>query len=467
MLVPAIDPDRTAATPGPITAEVMRLALPAIATGLLGTLVFLADRVMLARFHQDALASMQLQGPLLWSVSSVFMALCAGTVALVARSVGAGDDARARAVARASLRLAALLGIVVAIVGIVFLDAIVVFFGPPEAHLRALSVDYLGVTFAGLPAAFIATAAAMILGGSGDTKTPLFAGLLANGTNIAINWVLIYGHDLGGFEIPALGVRGAAIGTAIAFVIEALFLLAVLGRTEHRLCTAGWWHRSASVDQVARRDILRLSIPAALERVLVHTGFLAYAKAIAGLGATAMAANQALITIESICFMCADGFGVAAATVMGQQLGRGSPERARAGGRIAIGLAVATITIAGFVVWATGHLTLPRFVPPGEDGTALVATAAAALPLLAFAQPGMSASIVLAMGLRGAGDTRSPLWAAVAGGVVLRVSLAWGFVTFTDLGLVGIWWASLIDWTVRATWLAIVFHRGRWASIAV
>jgi Na+-driven multidrug efflux pump len=55
----------------------------------------------------------------------------------------------------------------------------------------------------------------------------------------------------------------------------------------------------------------------------------------------------------------------------------------------------------------------------------------------------------------------------VLGGVVLRVSLAWGLVTFTDLGLVGIWIASAIDWTVRATWLAIVFHRGRWTGIRV
>jgi putative MATE family efflux protein len=467
MLVPAIDSEHTAVGSRPITAEVMRLALPAIATGLLGTLVFLADRVMLARFHQDALASMQLQGPLLWSVSSVFMALCAGTVALVARSVGAGDDGRARAVARASVRLAALLGIVVAIVGLVLLEPIVVALGPVEPHLRALSVDYLGVTFAGLPAAFIATSASMILGGSGDTRTPLFAGLLANGSNIAINWVLIYGHDLGALTVPPLGVRGAAIGTATAFVIEAAYLLWVLGRAEHRLCVAGWWRRTADVDVAARRDIVRLSIPAAAERVLVHAGFLAYAKAITSLGATAMAANQALITVESICFMCADGFGVAAATVMGQQLGRGSPERARAGGRIAVCIAVVTITIAGVVVWATGRWTLPLFVPPGQDGTTLVAVAAQALPLLAIAQPGMSAALVLSVGLRGAGDTRSPLLAAVAGGVVLRVSLAWSLVTFTDLGLVGIWVASAIDWTVRAIWLAIVFRRGLWAKITV
>lgn len=445
----------------------LRLAIPAIATGLLGTAVFLADRVMLARYDQEALASMQLQGPLLWSITSVFMAACVGTVALVARSVGAGDHDRARAVARAALRLAAALGLVVAAGGIVGLEPLVALFGPEDAGLRGLSMDYLGITFTALPGAFIATAASMILSGAGDTRTPLAAGLVANVSNIAINWVLIYGHDLGPIAIDPMGVRGAAIGTTTAFVLEAGFLLVVLGRRNHPLCAAGWWRLGPPplADRTARRDIVRLSIPAVAERVLVHAGFLAYAKAITSLGATAMAANQALVTVESICFMCADGFGVAAAAVMGQQLGRGRPDRARAGGRFACGFAIATITAAGVIVWLTGAATLPWFVPAGEDGSAMIATATAALPLLALSQPGMSAAIVLAMGLRGAGDTRSPLWAAIAGGLVLRVSLAWGLVAWTNLGLVGIWWASTIDWTARALWLGAVFAAGRWTKL--
>ncbi len=150
---------------------VVRLALPAIATGLLSTLVFLADRVMLARHRQDELASMQLQGPLLWSVGSVFMAVCAGTVALVARSTGAGDLVRARAVARASLRLAAVLGLVVGGLGIALLEPLVLVFGPDDAALRGLSASYLRLTFASLPFEFVALSASMILAGSGDTRS--------------------------------------------------------------------------------------------------------------------------------------------------------------------------------------------------------------------------------------------------------------------------------------------------------
>ncbi|HWB74987.1 MAG TPA: MATE family efflux transporter [Nannocystaceae bacterium] len=445
-----------------IGREVVRLAVPAIMTGLLGTAVFLADRMMLARHHGDALASMQLQGPLMWSIGSVFMATCAGTVALVARSTGAGDFVRARAVARASLRIAASLGLAVAVLGSIGLEQLVAFFGPAELALRELSHDYLGITLAALPASFVATSASMILAGSGDTRTPLFAGLLANGTNIALNAVLIYGNDL--LHVEPMGVRGAAIGTASAFTIEAIALLYVLGRPRHPLCIAGWLRVR---DREAVRDVLRISAPAVAERVLVHAGFLAYAKAITTLGPTAMAANQALITIESICFMCADGFGVAAATVMGQSLGRRDPAGAREGGAIAVGLAAISITTVGVLLWASGDWTLPWFVAPGEDGTALVGAAKSVLPLLAIVQPFMTAGIVLAMGLRGAGDTRSPLVAAIFGGLLVRVGLAWGLTVGLELGLVGIWWASTIDWIVRTIWLVAIFRRGAWTHARV
>jgi Na+-driven multidrug efflux pump len=87
--------------------------------------------------------------------------------------------------------------------------------------------------------------------------------------------------------------------------------------------------------------------------------------------------------------------------------------------------------------------------------------------LLALAQPFMTSSIVLAQGLRGAGDTRSPLVAALFGGLAIRVSLAWLLGVTFELGLVGIWWASTIDWLVRTAILVAIFRRGAWTKLRV
>ena len=84
----------------------------------------------------------------------------------------------------------------------------------------------------------------------------------------------------------------------------------MLARPDHPASVHGWLRRSPDAP-ATRRELLRLSAPAVLERVVIHAGFLAFARVINGLGPLAMATNQALIGLEAICFMGADGFGVA------------------------------------------------------------------------------------------------------------------------------------------------------------
>lgn len=434
--------------------RVARLAGPAILTSLLETAVFLADRVMLARYGQEALASMQLQGPLMWSIGAVFRALCIGVVALVAHSTGAMDLERRAAVIRSGLRLSSVVGVAVGGLCLATLPWIVVGLGPEDAHLRSLSSDYLSIGFAAIPAELVASTAAMIFAASGDTRTPFAVGLVTNAINIGVNAVLIFGYSGMGITVPELGVSGAAIGTATAFTVEAILLLVLLRRR-------GLW-RATNPEIRPMPDLLRLGVPAMAERVVMQTGFLAFAKILTALGALAMATNQALITIESICFLCADGFGVAAAAVMGQALGAKDPAEAKRGGMVAVGMAVASLTVMGLMIWAGSSVLLPIFAPDPEQGPALVEAGIAVMPLLALAQPFMAAVIVVAQGLRGAGDTKSPLWSALVGSLVVRVSLAWLLGMHLGLGLAGVWIASLADWFVRTLLLGAVFLRGTW-----
>ena len=156
------------ASPRGVAREVLGLAGPAVLTSFLQTLVFLADRLLLGRYSEPALASMQVQGPIVWSVFSVFAGLTVGTVPLVARAVGGGDRERAGEVARASLRVALALGVGVCVAGLVVMGPLVRAIGPGSAQLRALSERYLGVILLGFPQMFLATAAAMILHGRGQ-----------------------------------------------------------------------------------------------------------------------------------------------------------------------------------------------------------------------------------------------------------------------------------------------------------
>ena len=442
--------------------EVLRLAGPAVLTTFLQTLVFLTDRLLLGRYSQDALASMQVQGPLLWSLYGVFTGLVVGTVPLVARSVGRRDLRRAHAVTRASLGLAFVLGLIVAVLGIATAEPIVRAMGPDSATLRELSERYITLALLGFPQMFVASAAAMALAGAGNTRTPLAVGLVSNGLNVVASWLLIFGADLGSLgRVPELGVRGAAIGSTLAFTLEAVLLVVVLARGSAGLRISWRGDDGSGV----LRDLFRVSSPALLERLVIHGGFVVYAGIINALGPLVMASNQALVTLESICFLSADGFGIAAASVVGRSLGAGRPAVARAAGFSTAGLCALVLSVLGVAIWLTGPLTLSFFVPAGQDGEPLVSSALRAMPLLAASQPFMAASIVLSNALRGAGDTRSPLLAAVAGGLVVRLALVGWLGLVLDLGIVAVWLASTIDWVVRTLLLASIFARGRWAAI--
>ncbi len=448
-----------------IVREVLRLTGPAVLTSFLQTLVFLVDRILLGRYSEQALASMQVQGPLLWSLWGVFTGLLVGTVPLVARAVGARDMERARAVARAALLLALSLGLVVALGCGIFSGPIVALLGPDSLELRSLSQRYIVIALCGFPQMFVATTAAFVLHGTGNTRTPFIVGVLSNGVNIATSMALVFGFSLGPLSVPSLGVSGAAIGSALAFTVEAVLLLRALRDPSGALALSPLFRAPGELARRARRDLVRVSTPALLERVVIHGGYLAYASVVTALGPLVMASNQALITLESICFLSADGFGIAAATVVGQALGRRDPGEARFGGIVAMSLCTLALTSLGLAIWASGSLTLGLFVPAGTDGSALIAEASRALPWLALSQPFMAVAVVLAQALRGAGDTRSPVVAAVVGGFAVRVGLAWWLGTRLGLGVRAVWIASAVDWMVRTAWLASVFTAGRWTRI--
>lgn len=431
-----------------LTAEVRRVAAPAIAHSLLQTLVFVVDRLMLGRHSETALAAMQIAGSLEWSVWSVFAAFEVGTIARVGRHVGAERPGAARRAAWVSLALALAMGVVVAVAS-----------RPVLAHLGALvpggspaAIDaargYLAITLAASPVVFVAMSCIATLQAGGDTRTPLAIGVVSNLVHIAMNAALI----------PRYGARGCAVSTAATFAIETAATLAVLswrgGRGRVSLRRRGEQEIDVPASDEARA-MVRVAFPAMLERVLYHVGFTAFALLITALGDVSMAANQALISVESICFLSADGFGVAAAALVAQKLGKGRADEAVSAARIATRDAVVLLTALGAAFFLARDWVLPLFCRDAE----VVRVGMRAFPLLAVAQPFLATSIVLGQALRGGGFTRHVLAVSAASALVVRVVATWGFGIALGLGLPGVWMGSTSDWLVRTALLVIVALR--------
>ncbi|MDP7034405.1 MAG: MATE family efflux transporter [Planctomycetota bacterium] len=401
------------------------------------------------------MSSFQVAGPLVWSSSMIFGSFVVGTIAVVARSWGEGDRARAEKTVAVSLSMAAVLGSVLG--GLLALGApfAVGLFGLP-AQAAGAAITYLRVVASFFPFLFVAYTGVAVLRSSGDTRTPLLLAIVANVVNILGNYGLIFGR----WGLPEWGIYGAGLASGVAHAIEASLLLVVLvrGRRGLRLIPSRFFQGPPVL-----RSILRISFPSFVERVFFHAGFLIFAGMVTRLGELASAANQACIALESFSFIPAGAFGIAGATIIGQKLGARLPDQARIGGAWAVWMSVGFLSFMGLL-----YLTIPgSLVALFSRDPQVLALAVPCLMIAALAQPTMAVGISLSEGLKGAGDTRSPLIITLIGIWGVRLGASWLLAYRLGLGLPGIWLATALDWAVRATLLLVVFRRGHWVRIKV
>lgn len=442
-----------------IRREVARQAWPVVLQMLLKTLMFYVDTYMISAVGPAAMAAMGVVGPISHTLVAILSALSVGTIATVARAWGEGDRVRQQREACAAAALAFAVGLPLTVLGTVLLPGLADLFRVPDsAHVTEMARQFLRIESLIFLFFCLDAVATGILRAAGHTVFPMVATLAANGLNIFLNWVFIYGN----LGAPRLEVAGAAVATSVSFALQgtALFAYLWLPRSPIRLSLAGL--RAVTRESMGR--LVRVSIPAAVEPLILQSGFLLYNKAITALGVIPMAAHRAAITVESLTFMPAWGFAVAGSAVVGQYLGAGRPDRAEAGLRECARLSTALLTVMGVVFFFTAEPLVRLFLRgPGEEAT--VAAAAACLRIAAFEQPFMAMGMALGGALRGAGDTRSPVIVGILGVWGVRIPMAWALAFPAGLGLNGIWITMIADWALRTAVFSILFRRGRWKTI--
>src|SRR5689334_11392609 len=200
----------------PAAAELDRvvwsLAWPVIVNLVSEATVGLVDTLMVGRLGRDAVAAVGVGIQILGSVQVVTFAVGTGTVALVARHVGAGEPHAVRRVVGQSLVLALVLASLAILPVLVWTESAVRLFHVEPAVVER-SVAFTRLVMLAIPASAVGFVVASALRASGDTRTPLAIGIVMNVLNIGLNYVLIFGA----FGLPALGVRGSALSSAIAF----------------------------------------------------------------------------------------------------------------------------------------------------------------------------------------------------------------------------------------------------------
>jgi len=431
------------------------------------TLVSLVDTAMVGSLGAVATAAVGVCASPSWLVNGLVYSVGVGGTALVARLVGAGDRRGAEYAARQVYRAVIFFSLAAAL--FMYLMA------PVIPRMMQASGDvipeaaaYMRIYSMGLLINYVGTAMSALLRGAGDTRTPMRAGLLANALNCAGNFLLIYEPRtiaLGPVALPmwgaGMGVRGAALASALSISASGAYVLYRMHKKDSALYLR--YPKGEKVDSAILGRVVRVSVPAAMERLAVNVGQILFAAMITSVGTAEVAAYHIAINVEGIGYMPAFGFAAAATALVGQRLGAGDPNGAERLGRRTVMMSLALLILLGLVMWGLSGPLASLFSP----SPAVVALAAAFIAICAAEQPFNALSIVLSGALRGAGDT---LWPFLCGlismwGVRILGAYIFGFVL--GFGVMAVFWAMVADLGVRSLLLWVRFSRGRWKTKTV
>ena len=429
---------------------VWKLAWPSIITNLFyATSSIIAIKVV-GNLGPDAIAAAVTGQRVTFIVQAILTGVLAGSTALIARNWGAKNYAEVSIYFTRTVQLVLFIAFITAILIWQFAEPLVRFFGL-KGNALYLSTEYLKAIspfFIGFGCVMGLTTG---LRGVGDVITPLFIGIIMN--IFAVFFMFVFVNGWLGF--PEYGVKGAALGNGLSFVIGAL-LLAVFWLSNQLLVS---YSSIFKLDIIRVRNIFKVGLPSALEQIVFQIGITAFLILVALYGTEAYAAYGIGVQILSFSIVIGFGFSIAGATLVGQHLGADDQSQAKRAGWGAMRLSIISMTFFGILI-ALFAETLSRFMIDNDE---VVRLSVIFIWLLGSVQPLMAIEFSLGGALRGAGDTKTPLVITLTCLLFVRVFLALIFY-FLNASIEIIFSTLVADYVVKGFLYIARFRSNRWMN---
>lgn len=438
-------------TSGSLDRALLLLAIPMVAEMLMESLFAVVDVFFVGKLGSSAVAAVGLTESLLAIVYAIAMGVAMAATAVVARRVGERKPEEAAAAAGQSLLLAAVISAVISVVGVAYAPAMLRAMGAEEEVVR-VGAPYAAVMLGGnatIVALFVMNA---IFRGAGDAAISMRVLWIANGLNIVLGPMFIFG--IGPF--PKLGVLGAAVATTlgrgIGVALQIWVLVAGHARVAVRL-------RHLRPDGTTLRAMFGIAASGTLQSVIGTASWIVLSRILAAFGSAALAGYTIGMRIVMFAILPSWGLSNAAATMVGQNLGAGSPERAeravwRAGVWNTVVLSAIGVLFIAFARPICGIFTVdPAALGHAVDSLRIVSTG------FLFYGFGM----VFGQAFNGAGDTWTPTWLNLVAFWAFELPLAW-FLAHHGLGAHGVYWSIALSFSAMAIASGLVFKRGTWKT---
>ena len=437
-------------TAGSLNRAILLLAIPMVLEMVLESLFAVVDVFFVGRLGADAVATVGLTESLLTLVFAVAIGLSMSTTAMVARRIGEKDPEGASVAGVQAVILGLAISLVVGVPGFVYAPELLKLMGA-SPDIVATGSGYARIALGGCGAVMMLFLNNAIFRGAGDAAIAMRLLWISNIINLILDPCLIFG--LGPF--PRLGVTGAALATFIGRSIGVLYQFYRLARGTERLASLA---HHLGLNLVILWRLIRVSITGILQFAIANTSWIALVRIVSTFGAAALAGYTIAIRILIFVILPSWGLSNAAATLVGQNLGAGKPDRAEAS------------------VWRTGFynmlflggvgVLMILFAQPiirlFTHDPEVIPLAASSLRILSYGNIGYAYGMIMLQAFNGAGDTVTPTWVNLFGFWFLEIPLAYWLAIPMGLRSKGAYFSIVIAECAIALAGVILFRRGRW-----
>lgn len=425
---------------------IVGLSIPSMLAQISTVMMFFIDASMVGHLGAEASASIGLIESTTWLVGSLLSAAATGFSVQVAHFIGANDFVKARQVFRHALICGLAFSVFLSLIGVGIHSHLPYWLGG-GADIASASSGYFLIYSLVLPFVYLYHTSEMMLKSAGNMHTPSVMAVLVCICDVIFNYIFIY--------ICKLGVVGAAMGTALAYICISLPNLYLSACKNRMLNLRQDYVRFHWVKEYVQRAC-KISIPIAIQNILMSGAQIVSTMIVAPLGNIAIAAHSFAITAESLCYMPGYGIGDAATTLVGQTHGAGRIDLCKNFAYMTVGLGMLVMALMGVIM----YVFAPEMIGVLSPVEAIRQLGTTCLRIEAFAEPFFAASIVTYCVCVGAGDTFKP--AAINLGTMWLVRLTLAYGLSKSYGLEGVWIAMATELTFRGVLFLIRLFRGSW-----
>jgi putative MATE family efflux protein len=439
----------------PLRRAVFLLAVPMVLELVLESTFAVVDIFFVGRLGSSAVATVGLTETLLFLLYAIGIGLAMAVTAVVARRIGEGKHEEAAVTAVQAIWIAVLASVPFAVAGIVHAEDLLRLMGADAWTLRH-GYPYMQWVLGGNAVLMLLFTINAVFRGAGDAAAAMRVLWFANGLNIVLDPILIFGFG----PVPALGVEGAAIATTIGRGSGVLLQLWILFRGGPHLRV-----RSSELVLHAAifRNIVRTSLGGIGQMMVAMTSWIFLMRILADIGSQAVAGATIAVRIMMFTMMPAWGMSNAAATLVGQNLGAAQPERAEASV-----WRVGAYNMVYLLAVSLVFFALPReFMGVFSSDPAVIAIGAEWLRILSYSLFVYGWWMVSVQAFNGAGDTVTPTWINAVFFWLIQIPLSWLLAIGLDWRHSGVFWGVFVSETAVGLFTLWLFTRGKWKEARV